>query len=186
MGVKSMALDQNWQKEIENFCKTHLREWLRAGDPLFQSERYLQLQERQIRVEEELKAQRGLIELGFRNSEIRSQEWNARFEEHSAQMEKRFDLVEKRIDQVDKRFESMQIQMDKRFEQVDKRLEQVDRRFEQVDKRFEQVDKRFEAVQVQMDRRFDQVDKRFTSMQWLIGLGMSLIVALMSLYQFLN
>ena len=69
----------------------------------------LDLRERTIRVEEELKHQRELMLEGFK------------------QMEKRFE-------QVDKRFE----QIDKRFEQVEKRFEQIDKRFEQVDKRFEQ------------------------------------------------
>ena len=76
-----------------------------------------ELFERGIRVEEELKAQRDIIQQGF------------------SQMDKRFE-------QVDKRFE----QIDKRFEQVDKRFEQVDKRFELVDKRFEQVDLRFEKL----------------------------------------
>lgn len=43
---------------------------------------------------------------------------------------------------------------------------------------------RFEA----MDKRFDDlihyVDKRFSSLQWFMGIGFSLIVALMSLYNF--
>ncbi|CCE22671.1 hypothetical protein [Methylotuvimicrobium alcaliphilum] len=92
----------------------------------------LELRERFVRVEEELKHQRELMLEGFK------------------QMEKRFE-------QVDKRFE----QVDKRFEQVDKRFEQVDKRFEQVDKRFEQLDKRFEVMQLEMNKRFEQVDKRF-------------------------
>ncbi len=62
----------------------------------------LELRERSIRVEEELKHQRELMSEGFK------------------QMEKRFEQVDKRFEQVDKRFE----QVDKRFEQVDKRFEQ--------------------------------------------------------------
>ncbi|MDC8445683.1 MAG: hypothetical protein LV471_07100 [Nitrosomonas sp.] len=61
----------------------------------------LELRERIVRVEEELKHQRELMLEGFK------------------QMEKRFE-------QIDKRFE----QMEKRFEQIDKRFEQIDRRFE--------------------------------------------------------
>ncbi|WP_341328096.1 hypothetical protein [Methylotuvimicrobium sp. KM2] len=69
----------------------------------------LELRERFVRVEEELKHQRELMLEGFK------------------QMEKRFEQMEKRFEQVEKRFE----QVDKRFEQVDKRFEQVDKRFEQ-------------------------------------------------------
>lgn len=61
----------------------------------------LELRERIVRVEEELKHQRELMLEGFK------------------QMEKRFE-------QIDKRFE----QVEKRFEQIDKRFEQIDRRFE--------------------------------------------------------
>ena len=105
----------------------------------------LDLRERTIRVEEELKHQRELMIQGFQ------------------QMEKRFEQVDKRIEQIDKHFE----QVDKRFEQVQRemntRFEQVDKRFEQVDQHFEQVDKRF----IEMGRRLD----RF--MFWSLGLTIS-------------
>jgi predicted nuclease with TOPRIM domain len=68
----------------------------------------MDLRERTIRVEEELKHQRELMLEGFK------------------QMEKRFE-------QVDKRFE----QIDKRFEQVDKRFELVDKHFEMLSKRMD-------------------------------------------------
>lgn len=74
----------------------------------------IEIRERIVRVEEELKNQRELI--------LQSLNFNG-----------------KQFEQVDRRFE----QVDKRFEQIDRRFEQVDKRFEQIDKRFEQVDKRF-------------------------------------------
>ena len=75
-------------------------------------------------------------------------------------------------------------QMDKRFEQIDKRFEQVDKRFEQVDKRFEQVDKRFEEIRLDMNSRFEQVDKRFSHLQWTMGLGFTILAALMGIFNF--
>jgi len=85
----------------------------------------IDLYERMVRVEEELKHQRELIQ------------------ESLKMMDKRFAEVDKRFEQIDKRFE----QIDKRFEQVDKRFEQVDKRFEDLrsdmNSRFEQVDRRF-------------------------------------------
>ncbi len=90
----------------------------------------MDLRDRTIRVEEELKHQRELMLEGFK------------------QMEKRFEQIEKRFEQIDKRFE----QVDKRFEQIDKRFEQVDKRFEQIEKRFELVDKHFELLSKRMDR----------------------------------
>ncbi|MBX3629521.1 MAG: hypothetical protein KF908_06300 [Nitrosomonas sp.] len=70
----------------------------------------LELRERIVRVEEELKHQRELMLEGFK------------------QMEKRFEQIDKRFEQIDKRFE----QIDKRFEQIDKRFEQIDKRFEVI------------------------------------------------------
>ena len=75
-------------------------------------------------------------------------------------------------------------QMEKRFEQVEKRFEQVEKRFEQVEKRFEQVEKRFELMERQMDKRFDQVDKRFSQLQWTMGLGFTIMAALMGVFNF--
>ncbi len=123
-----MALAQEDVDQIQWLIKKTLSE---MPETLNANVRYeLDLRERTIRVEEELKHQRELMLEGFK------------------QMEKRFEQVDKRFEQVDKRFEQMQLDMNKRFEQVDKRLEQMqldmNKRFEQVDKRFEQVDKRFE------------------------------------------
>jgi septation ring formation regulator EzrA len=87
----------------------------------------LDIRERIVRVEEELKHQRELMLQGFEMS-------NKRFEEMRTDMNKRFE------------------QVDKRFEQVDKRFEQMDKRFEQVDKRFEQMDKHLTAITNRMDR----------------------------------
>ena len=101
-----MALAQEDIEEIRLLIKKTLSE---TPETFNANVRYeLDLRERTIRVEEELKHQRELMLEGFK------------------QMEKRFE-------QVDKRFE----QMEKRFEQVDKRFEQIDKRFEQVDKKFE-------------------------------------------------
>jgi uncharacterized protein (DUF3084 family) len=114
-----MALAQEDIEQIRLLIQKTLSE---MPETLNANVRYeLDLRERTIRVEEELKHQRELMLEGFK------------------QMEKRFE-------QVDKRFEQIQLDMDKRFEQVDKRFEQVDKRFEQVDKRFEQVDKKFEQL----------------------------------------
>ena len=58
----------------------------------------LDIRERIVRVEEELKNQRELIHEVIKMMD-------RRFEEMNAAMEKRFDQVDKRFEQVDKRFE---------------------------------------------------------------------------------
>ena len=103
-----MALAQEDIEQIRLLIKKTLSE---TPETLNANVRYeLDLRERTIRVEEELKHQRELMLEGFK------------------QMEKRFEQMDKRFEQVDKRFE----QVDKRFEQVDKRFEQVDKKFEQL------------------------------------------------------
>lgn len=102
-----MALAEDDIEQIQFLIRESLSERLLNQNANVRYE--LDLRERTIRVEEELKHQRELMLEGFK------------------QMEKRFEQMEKRFEQVDKR-----------FEQVEKRLEQIDKRFEQVDKRFEQ------------------------------------------------
>ncbi len=122
-------------KEDIEFIKANMADWLveqSLGMPPAVYE--IELRERMVRVEEELKHQRELMREGFAQMEKRHQEL-------------REDMLA-RFEQVDKRFE----QVDKRFEQVDKRLEQVDKRFEQVDKRFEGVQQDIRELQRRMDR----------------------------------
>ncbi len=88
-----MALAQEDIDQIQWLIKKALSE---TPETLNANVRYeLDLRERTIRVEEELRHQRELMIEGFK------------------QMEKRFEQVDKRFEQVDKRFE----QVDKRFEQ---------------------------------------------------------------------
>ena len=105
-----MALAQEDIEQIQWLIKKALSE---TPETLNANVRYeLDLRERTIRVEEELKHQRELMIEGFK------------------QMEKRFEQVDKRFEQVDKRFEQMQLDMNKRFEQVDKRFEQLTSRID--------------------------------------------------------
>jgi len=98
-----MALSQ---QDID-FIKAHMAEWLAEqslGRPPAVYE--IELRERMVRVEEELKHQRELMRQGFQH------------------MDKRFEAIERRFEQVDKRFE----QVDKRFEQVGSRFDEMIRR----------------------------------------------------------
>lgn len=80
-------------EEIGLFVKKNIRDWVKPLILEFRREKELELAERFIRVEEELKSQRELMKQGF-------------------------EQVDKRIEQVDKRFE----QVDKRFEDMNKRF----------------------------------------------------------------
>jgi predicted nuclease with TOPRIM domain len=124
----------------------------------FANVRYeLDIRERIVRVEEELKHQRELMLQGFETSNRRFEDMNKRFEEMRTDM--------------NKRFEEMRTDMNKRFEQVDKRFEQMDKRFEQMDKRFEQIDKHLTIITNRMDR----------FMFWSLGLTISAVIAIIKL-----
>ena len=127
-----------------------------------------QLLERMVRVEEELKSQRQL-------------------------MDERFGFMEHRFAAMDNRFEELLDHTNSRFEAVDKRFEAVDRRFEEVldhtNSRFEAVDKRFEESIEHTNTRFAdltaQMNARFTSLSWMIGVGFVVITSLTTLYALL-
>jgi predicted nucleic acid-binding Zn-ribbon protein len=89
----------------------------------------IDIHERIVRVEEELKHQRELIH------------------EVLKMMDKRFEQVDKRFEQVDKRFEECGQTMNNRFEEM-----RSDRTIA-----FEQVDKRFEYTHADMNRRFNMM-----------------------------
>jgi hypothetical protein len=106
-----MALAQQDLQQIGEYVKAHISDWIAEqslGKPPVVYE--IELRERMVRVEEELKHQRELMGQGF-------------------------EQVNKRFEQVDKRLDLMKADMDKRFEQVDKRFEQVDKRFDEMLKR---------------------------------------------------
>ncbi|MCG5516531.1 MULTISPECIES: hypothetical protein [unclassified Ectothiorhodospira] len=90
-------------KEDIEFIKAHIGEWLAEqslGKPPAVYE--VELRERMVRVEEELKHQRELMREGFE------------------QMDKRFEQVDKRLDQMDRRLDKM----DGRFDRMEKRHDQ--------------------------------------------------------------
>ena len=105
-----MALAQEDIEQIQQLIRKSISETPEVANANVRYE--LDLRERTIRVEEELKHQRELMLTGF------------------AQMDKRFEQVEKRFEQIDKRFEQVDLQLkqiredsNRRFEQVDKQLE---------------------------------------------------------------
>jgi DNA anti-recombination protein RmuC len=142
------------QEDID-FIKSHLGEWLAEqslGKPPAVYE--IELRERIVRVEEELKHQRELMREGFA-------QMDKRFTALQTSMDQRFEAMQTTMDQ---RFEAMQTTMDQRFEAMQTSMDQ---RFEQVDKRFEQVDKRFEGVQQDIRNLQQRMD---SFMRWSFGI----------------
>ncbi len=108
-----MALKKEELLTIGKYVQEHLAEWLpehpyRSADRIYP----IELGERMVRVEEELKNQRELMKQGF------------------DQIDRRMELMQINMD---KRFELMQSSMDKRFEQVDKRFDEVNTRLKAIE-----------------------------------------------------
>jgi tryptophanyl-tRNA synthetase len=86
-------------------------------------------------------------------------------------------------------FAGLRQEMDERFEKMDERFEKMDERFEKMDERFEKMDERFEK----MDERFEKMDERFEKMEHRIsmifsflGVGFTILAALITLFQFMG
>ena len=96
-----MALEDKDFEAIENYLRNNLTriisEQSLGKSPVVYE---IELRERMVRVEEELKNQRELMNKGFE------------------MMEKRFEQVDKRFEMMEKRFE----QMDRRFDEIASRL----------------------------------------------------------------
>ena len=145
-----MSLSRDDLEQVGVYVRSHLNEWL--------PREVFDLQERIIRVEDELRAQREVMIARFDASDKRFEDMNQRFED-----------MNQRFEDMNQRFDAHHTHMDKRFE--DARA---------------QADTRFEALQTQMDRRFAHVDRQLRVHEWLIGGGMVMLATMMTLYQFLG
>nr|VFK36991.1 MAG: hypothetical protein BECKSD772F_GA0070984_100825 [Candidatus Kentron sp. SD]VFK41997.1 MAG: hypothetical protein BECKSD772E_GA0070983_10136 [Candidatus Kentron sp. SD]VFK78117.1 MAG: hypothetical protein BECKSD772D_GA0070982_100724 [Candidatus Kentron sp. SD] len=102
-------------EDVSEHVRAHIGEWLAEQSLAKPPAVYeIELRERMIRVEEELKNQRELMKRGFDLME-------KRFEA----VDKRFEAVDKRFEAVDKRFESMSAENNKRFEELTKRIDRL-------------------------------------------------------------
>jgi len=160
-----MALAEEDIVKIQQMISVAVDAVPQQSQPVLSNVRYeLDIRERIVRVEEELKNQRELIHQVLHQMDKRFEQVDKRIDESRIETNKRLELVDKRLDEsrveMNKRFEESRIEMDKRFEEsrieMDKRFEgariEMDKRFEQVDKRFEQVDKQFAMVVNRLDR----------------------------------
>ena len=135
------------------------------------------LLERMVRVEEEIKAQRTL-------------------------MDERFGFMATRFEAVDRRFEELIGHTNVRFEeltgQMNTRFGTVDRRFEELightNARFKELightNARFEESHAHTNARFTelagQMNARFRTQTWMIGVGFAVITSLTTLFALLS
>nr|VFJ52256.1 MAG: hypothetical protein BECKFW1821A_GA0114235_103515 [Candidatus Kentron sp. FW]VFJ57469.1 MAG: hypothetical protein BECKFW1821B_GA0114236_10349 [Candidatus Kentron sp. FW] len=102
----SGANQQLTLQEVSEYMRTHIGEWLAeeslAKPPVVYE---IELRERMVRVEEELRHQRELMKQGF-------------------------DLMDRRFESMDKRFELMVQENNKRFEEINRRFEALTQRID--------------------------------------------------------
>jgi len=92
-----MELRSEHLEQIGLYVRGNLGAWFKEAN----LDRDMELRERTIRVEEELKTQRELMREGFAQVD-------KRLESMQHNMDKRFEQVDKRFEQVDKRFDDLQ------------------------------------------------------------------------------
>jgi hypothetical protein len=94
------------------------------------------------------------------------------------EMNIRFETV---IKEMNIRFEAVIKEMNIRFEA---QKQESDARFEAINTRFEAINTRLEALIKEMNTRFEALDKRLNFLQWLIGIGITLLGGLITLLNF--
>ena len=108
----AMALKEEDLQIIGKYVQSHLTEWLPEQPHAPSSFTYpIELTERMVRVEEELKNQRELMLLGFEQMDKRFDQMQHNMDKRFEQVDKRFEQVDKHFDQVNSRLESMQARM---------------------------------------------------------------------------
>ena len=98
-----MALQEEELAQVGGYVKAHLGEWMaerHLGKPLEVYE--MEVRERMVRVEEELKHQRELMLQGF-------ERMDRRFEEVREDMSKRFEQVDRRFEEVTRRIDRFMV-----------------------------------------------------------------------------
>ena len=116
MSDQTMTIGDRELQKIGEYVKGNLRGWMDEVRP--QSDVTTQLLERSVRIEEELRAGRQLMEV-------------------------RFEAVDRRFEAVDWRFEDVNT----RFEDMNTRFEDMNTRFEDMNNRFGDMDRRFSGMQ---------------------------------------
>ena len=118
-----MAIGDRELQKIGEYVKGNLRGWMDEVRP--RSDVTTQLLERSVRIEEELRAGRQLMEVRFEA------------------VDRRFEAVDRRFEDVNTRFEDMNT----RFEDMNARFGDTNNRFEDMNNRFGDMDRRFSGMQ---------------------------------------
>jgi hypothetical protein len=165
-----MALGESELERIGDYVRGNLYGWLTDVAP--QMVVGPQLLERSVRIEEELKQQREIMDRRFAESD-------RRFAELSKQMNRGFDDVNRRFDDVNRRFDDVNL----RFEDVNLRFEDMNKRFDESSR---QTSERFAEASRQTSERFAELHKRFNGLQWMIMSGFAFTATLIAITKFVS
>ena len=177
MPEPTMTFSEDQLNQIGNYVQANLPIWLRNMPPQTVQTTDPVLLERVVHVDDELKAQRELMNERFDAND-------KRFDDLIRQFNERFDANDKRFDELirhfNERFDDLIRQSDERFKATDKRFDDL---IHSNDKRFDDLmrnnDKRFEAI----DKRFEDMNRRFTHTQWLVGILVTVFMGLSTVLQ---
>jgi len=101
----AMDLTREQLEQVGSYVREHLGTWIRVVDPPIVARMEPEFLERMVRIEEELKGQRELMQQGFLAMERRFEQVDRRFDETRADMNARFDEtwadMNARFEQVD-------------------------------------------------------------------------------------
>jgi len=134
-----------------------------SKDMLMVSDRLMELKEEISKVREET---RGEI------SEVR--------EETRKEISEVREEIRLLIEMMNKRFEEQREYTDKRFEEL---MQYADKRFQEQK---EYTDKRFEELLHYSDKRFEDMNKKFNLLTWLIGVGVTVLTVLITIFRFVH
>jgi hypothetical protein len=86
-----------------------------------------------------------------------------------------------RLIRLEEELKALRIEMNIRFEAQRK---ESDVKFEAINARFEAVLAEQRALRQEMNARFDALEKRLNFLQWLIAIGFSFLIGLMTFFNF--
>ena len=90
--------------------------------------------------------------------------------------------------QADERFEFIKAEFKEQKEFINQRFDDANKRFEDMNQRFEDANKRFDDVNLRFEdsnKRFDDFNNSFKRMFTYMTIGITLLVTLMTLYNFI-
>ena len=145
-----MELSPEIRESIGEYISKNLRAWFDESVFGGYVQRDIEIRDRMVRVEEELKNQSDLIRTGFERVD-------ARFAEQREESEKR---ISEQRDQIDRRFTEQREDSDRRFSE---QREDFISRFDRIDERFmeqrEDVNRRFAEQHDTFNARFDEMHR---------------------------